>query len=79
MPACKISSAGGASRLSLARARGRSALLSSVPSALVLIAKNSVFLLGDYVIDNELIVVNGLITLAGLLLISKPASANTKF
>ena len=49
------------------------------PAICFLIAKNSVFLLGDYVIDNELIVVNGLITLAGLLLISKPASANTKF
>lgn len=43
------------------------------------IAKNSVLLLGNYVIDNELIIINGLITFIGLLLISKPAITTTKF
>ena len=32
-----------------------------------------------YVFDNELIIVNGLITFIGLLLISKPAIAETRF
>lgn len=49
------------------------------PAICFLIAKNSVFLFGNYVIDNELIVVNALITFLGLLLISKPAVSNTKF
>jgi hypothetical protein len=44
-----------------------------------LISKNSALLLGSYVIDNELIIVNGLITFLGLLFISKPATTQTKF
>ena len=42
------------------------------PAICFLITKNSVLLFGDYVIDNELIILNGLITFLGLLLISKP-------
>ncbi|POS02373.1 Na+/proline symporter [Flavobacterium croceum DSM 17960] len=43
------------------------------------ISKNSKLLLGNYVIDNELILLNGLITLFGLLIISKPTNAVTRF
>lgn len=43
------------------------------------ISKYSATLLGNYVIDNELIIVNGLITFFGLLLISKPATGETQF
>ena len=42
------------------------------PAICFLITKNSVLLFGDYVIDNELIILNCLITFLGLLLISKP-------
>ena len=49
------------------------------PAICFLISKNSALLLGDYVIDNELIILNGLITFLGLLLISKPATSQTKF
>lgn len=49
------------------------------PLVCFLIAKNSAALFGDYVIDNELIIVNGLITFIGLLIISKPATSQTKF
>ena len=49
------------------------------PLICFLLAKNSVALFGDYVIDNELIIVNGIITFIGLLLISKPATSQTKF
>ncbi|MFM7897032.1 MAG: sodium:solute symporter, partial [Flavobacterium sp.] len=49
------------------------------PLICFLIAKNSTALFGDYVIDNELIIVNGIITFIGLLLISKPATSQTKF
>ena len=49
------------------------------PLVCFLIAKNSAALFGDYVIDNELIIVNGLITFIGLLVISKPATSQTKF
>ena len=42
------------------------------PAICFLITKNSVLLFGDYVIDNALIILNGLITFLGLLLISKP-------
>jgi hypothetical protein len=49
------------------------------PLVCFLIAKNSATLFGDYVIDNELIIVNGLITFIGLLIISKPATSQTKF
>jgi Na+/proline symporter len=43
------------------------------------ITKYSVNLFGKYVIENELIIVNGLITFLGLLLISKPATKETRF
>lgn len=41
------------------------------PLATFLISKNSTVLFGNYVFDNELIIVNGLITFIGLLIISK--------
>lgn len=41
--------------------------------------ENSKSLLGGYVFDNELILINGLITFAGLLLISKKTDQQTKF
>jgi Na+/proline symporter len=40
---------------------------------------NSKSIFGDYVIGNELIVLNGLLTFIGLLIISKPATSNTEF
>ena len=43
------------------------------------ISTNSAILFGDYVIDNELIIINGLITFIGLLFISKPATKETRF
>ena len=43
------------------------------------ITKYSAYLFGKYVIDNELIIINGLITFLGLLLISKPATKETRF
>ncbi len=43
------------------------------------IVRYSADLFGNYVIDNELIIVNGLITFLGLLLISKPATEQTRF
>ncbi len=43
------------------------------------ISQNSKLFLGNYVIDNELIILNGLITFIGLLLISKPATGQTVF
>jgi Na+/proline symporter len=49
------------------------------PAICFLISYNSAALLGDYVIDNELIIINGLITFIGLLLISKPATSETRF
>ena len=49
------------------------------PLLCLLISQNAVTLLGDYKIDNELIIVNGFITFIGLLLISKPALENTRF
>jgi Na+/proline symporter len=49
------------------------------PAICFLITQNSEKLLGKYVIDNELIIVNGLITFLGLLLISKPATSQTRF
>jgi hypothetical protein len=49
------------------------------PAICFLISKNSAALLGDYVIDNELIIINGLLTFLGLLMISKPATSQTKF
>ena len=49
------------------------------PAICFLISYNSSLLLGSYVIDNELIIINGLITFIGLLLISKPATSETRF
>jgi Na+/proline symporter len=49
------------------------------PAICFLISFNSATLFGDYVIDNELIIINGLITFIGLLLISKPATSQTQF
>lgn len=49
------------------------------PAICFLITQNSKLLFGEYVIDNELIVLNGLITFLGLLLISKPATKETRF
>ena len=49
------------------------------PLICFLISKNSKLLLGDYVIDNELIIVNGLLTFLGLLLISKPTLNRESF
>lgn len=49
------------------------------PAICFMISKNSTLLFGDYVFDNELIIVNGLLTFLGLLLISKPAVSQTKF
>ncbi len=49
------------------------------PAICFLISSNSALLLGGYVIDNELIIINGMITFFGLLLISKPATEQTQF
>lgn len=49
------------------------------PAICFFISKYSADLFGNYVIDNELIIVNGLITFLGLWLISKPASSETRF
>ncbi|MBP6556961.1 MAG: sodium:solute symporter [Flavobacterium sp.] len=49
------------------------------PAICFFISKYSAELFGDYVLDNELIIVNGLITFIGLLLISKPATENTRY
>jgi len=49
------------------------------PAVCFFISKYSSVLFKDYVFDNELIIVNGLITFLGLLAISKPATSQTKF
>jgi len=49
------------------------------PTVCYFISINSTKLFGNYVIDNELIIINGLITFIGLLLISRPAANNTRF
>ncbi|MDF3076504.1 MAG: sodium:solute symporter [Sphingobacteriaceae bacterium] len=49
------------------------------PGVCYFLNANSKSLLGGYVFDNELILVNGLITFVGLLIISKPATGQTKF
>jgi Na+/proline symporter len=49
------------------------------PAICFFISKYSAELLGDYTLDNELIIVNGCITFIGLLLISKPATENTRY
>jgi len=49
------------------------------PAICFFISKYSTSLFGDYVFDNELIIVNGLLTFLGLILICKPATSITKF
>ncbi len=49
------------------------------PGICYLLNANSKTLMGGYVFDNELIVVNGLITFIGLLLISRPTTGRTQF
>nr|WP_294775641.1 sodium:solute symporter [uncultured Flavobacterium sp.] len=49
------------------------------PAICFFISKYSAELLGNYVLDNELIIVNGLLTFIGLLLISKPTTENTRY
>ena len=49
------------------------------PTICFFISKYSVELFGDYTFDNELIIVNGLITFVGLIVISKPATQNTRY
>lgn len=49
------------------------------PAICFLISSNSALLLGGYVIDNELIIINGTITFIGLLIISKTATEQTQF
>ncbi|WP_348810435.1 sodium:solute symporter [Flavobacterium maritimum] len=49
------------------------------PAITYFISENSKVLFFGYVFDNELIIINGLITFAGLLLISKPAIGETRF
>jgi len=49
------------------------------PAICFFLNANSKTLMGGYVFDNELIVLNGLITFIGLLIISKPQTTNTQF
>lgn len=49
------------------------------PILTYILSENSAALLGGYVFDNELIIVNGLITFIGLFIISKPADQNNTF
>ena len=49
------------------------------PAICFTITQNTKLLFGDYVIDNELIILNGLLTFVGLFLISKPATNKTDF
>ena len=49
------------------------------PLLTYLISENSKTLFAGYVFDNELIILNGLITFIGLLMISKPANQNNTF
>jgi Na+/proline symporter len=49
------------------------------PSICLFLNINSKKLFGDYVIGNELIILNGLLTFLGLLIISKPATSQTKY
>jgi Na+/proline symporter len=49
------------------------------PAICFLISTNSSVLFGNYTFDNELIIINGLITYLGLLIISKPATENTRY
>ncbi len=49
------------------------------PAICYVLNDNSTILMGGYIFDNELIVVNGLITFIGLILISKPSTSQTQF
>jgi len=49
------------------------------PAICFFLNANSKTVMGEYVFDNELIVVNGLITFIGLLIISKPQITNAQF
>jgi Na+/proline symporter len=49
------------------------------PAVCYLLNANSASLMGGYVFDNELILVNGFITFIGLMIISKPKTGNTQF
>jgi hypothetical protein len=49
------------------------------PALTFLLSDNSKFLFSGYAFDNELIIINGLITFLGLLMISKPALEETRF
>jgi hypothetical protein len=49
------------------------------PALTFFISENSKTLFFGYVFDNELIILNGLITFLGLLAISKPASSTIQF
>jgi Na+/proline symporter len=49
------------------------------PAVCYLLNANSASLMGGYVFDNELILVNGSITFIGLMIISKPKTGNTQF
>ena len=49
------------------------------PAICFFISKYSADIFGDYIIDNELIIINGFITFVGLLLISRPATENTRY
>jgi Na+/proline symporter len=49
------------------------------PALTFMISENSKTLFFGYVFDNELIIINGLITFIGLLLISEPATKQMKF
>jgi len=49
------------------------------PALTYLLSENSKMLFAGYVFDNELIIVNGLITFTGLLLISRKATEQTSF
>ena len=49
------------------------------PAICLLININSKQIFGNYIIGNELIIINGLLTFFGLLLISKPTTEKTQF
>ena len=49
------------------------------PAICYFLNANSKTLMAGYTFDNELIVINGLITFIGLLLISKPSTGKTQF
>lgn len=49
------------------------------PALTFIINSNSEKWFGGYIFDNEIIIINGLITFIGLLFISKPATENTRF